>query len=363
VIDAGGSFAPGQVYVALSRLTGLQGLVLRSRINPAAISTDPRVVAWTEGQVDVSKAEQQLEQEQLAYIGDSLRKVFQWSRLEEQIRDHYTGYAHRKIPEKEKAVMLGRQWLDKVVAQQETAQKFSRQLEQLLPDAERDGYRQLAQRVAAAAAFFAGALDDGLILPLQAHIADLRVKKGVKKYLQEVQAVKQVCVRKKQQVEDALQLVRGLQNGIDTGKLLSGWQEGRKKKEEAASTAGAASATGPASQGTVAGKPQKGDSNRISLGLYKEGIAITEIATRRALSVSTVESHLASFISTGEIGIGELVPKHKIEPIAAAIKELGAAALGPIKGRLGDSYTFGEIRAVLLHLKHTEQTATPSAGF
>ncbi len=31
VIDAGASFAPGQVYVALSRLTGLEGLVLRSQ--------------------------------------------------------------------------------------------------------------------------------------------------------------------------------------------------------------------------------------------------------------------------------------------------------------------------------------------
>jgi ATP-dependent DNA helicase RecQ len=70
--------------------------------------------------------------------------------------------------------------------------------------------------------------------------------------------------------------------------------------------------------------------------------------------VSTVESHLASFIATGEVAIGELVPKHKIEPIAAAVKALGGAALGPIRGRLGDEYTFGEIKAVLVHLKRAE---------
>ena len=368
VIDAGGSFAPGQVYVALSRLTGLQGLVLRSRITPAAISTDPRVVAWTEGQVDASSAAAQLEQEQLAFIGDSLLKVFQWSRLAEQLRDHYTGYAHRKIPDKEKAVSLGRQWLDRVIVQQETAQKFSRQLEQLLPGAERDGYRQLGQRVEAAAAYFAGALDTELISPLQAHIADLRIKKGTKKYLQEIQAVKQTCVRKKQQVEDALQLVRGLQKGIETGQLLSGWQESRKHPTDGHPatehptdsrsatkhpTVSPATTRRPATD-PAAGKPQKGDSHRISLGMYKEGIPIQEIASRRGLTMSTVETHLASFIFTGEIAIGDLVPEHKIPPILSAIKELGGAALGPIRGRLGDDYSFGEIRAVLTHLKHTE---------
>jgi ATP-dependent DNA helicase RecQ len=88
--------------------------------------------------------------------------------------------------------------------------------------------------------------------------------------------------------------------------------------------------------------------------MYKEGIPIQEIASRRGLTMSTVETHLASFIFTGEIAIGDLVPKHKIAPILSAIKELGGAALGPIRGRLGDDYSFGEIRAVLTHLKHTE---------
>src|SRR5690606_213281 len=37
IIDAGKAFAPGQVYVALSRLTALSGLVLKSPISSTAI--------------------------------------------------------------------------------------------------------------------------------------------------------------------------------------------------------------------------------------------------------------------------------------------------------------------------------------
>lgn len=46
VADLGNSFAAGQVYVALSRCTSLQGLVLASMITPSDIRTDHRVEAF-----------------------------------------------------------------------------------------------------------------------------------------------------------------------------------------------------------------------------------------------------------------------------------------------------------------------------
>jgi hypothetical protein len=357
IIDAGASFAPGQVYVALSRLTNIGGLVLRSRILPYSISTDPRVVAYTENKVAEGALEQQLEQEQISFISDSLLKAFQWSRLVGQVQSNYAEYGQRQIPDKINAIESGRQLLDKVTTQQATAIKFSRQLEQLLPAAEGDGYRQLQLRMEAAAGYFVKALEEDLIAPLQEHIAEMRIKQKAKKYVQTLQSLRTVCIRKKQLIEEALQLVSGLQKGVDTSNLLSGVQENRKSREteipepDTIDKPGSAGNDGSFPGPRVGTRPQKGDTNRTTLRLYKEGVPIAEIATRRGLTQTTVESHLASFLSTGEIDIKELVPEHKMERITAIINEIGGSALGPMKSKLGDNFSFGEIRAMMSYLR------------
>jgi hypothetical protein len=328
----------------------LEGLVLRSRIPSSSISTDPRVVFYVEDRQS-EPAEEQLEQEQLAFIGETLRKAFQWDRLVEQLQDHYTGYAHRKLPDRDAAVLLSKQWLDRCQAQQEVANKFLRQLEQLLPAAEQDGYRQLAERTAAAAGYFIKQLETELIDPLQEHIGELRGKAKLKKYIQEVQVLKGVVARKKQQVEDAVKIVEGLRNGVKTTELLSGLGNERKSREGAASEAAVAG---------VAVKAHRGDSNKLSLQLFREGKTIGEIAAQRELTASTIESHLASFIFTGEVEVKELVAEAKVEVILGIIKEIGPNAIGPIKSRLGDGYSFGEIRAVVSYFKFTKKASLGS---
>ena len=366
VIDAGSSFAPGQVYVALSRLTSLHGLVLRSRIHPSSISTDPRVVAFTDSRMAAEAIGQQLEYEQLSYISSTLLKTFDWTRLTAQVQDHYIGYAHRQFPGRIAAMELSKDWLDSTVTQQETAQKFTRQLEQLLATAEADGYRQLHSRTTAATAWFIRSLDDQLLTPLGQHIGEMRIKQKTKKYLQELQALKSVFLRKRQQVEDAAQLVTGLQKGVDTTRLLNGLEASRKDRDAhvdrdthettlaktpASSAAGKPSSAGkhssPAKPSSASAKPQKGDSPRITLQLYKEGLSVADIATRRSMALTTVEGHLASFIPTGEIDVRQLVPEQKIAPILSVIREIGGSALGPMKSKLGSDYSFGEIKAVL----------------
>lgn len=47
VIDAGRAFAPGQVYVALSRCTSLNGIVLKSNISDSGLHIDDRIIEFS----------------------------------------------------------------------------------------------------------------------------------------------------------------------------------------------------------------------------------------------------------------------------------------------------------------------------
>lgn len=50
IADIGNSFASGQAYVALSRCTSFEGLVLLSPVTPASIRTDPRVLEFAKAE-------------------------------------------------------------------------------------------------------------------------------------------------------------------------------------------------------------------------------------------------------------------------------------------------------------------------
>jgi hypothetical protein len=70
-----------------------------------------------------------------------------------------------------------------------------------------------------------------------------------------------------------------------------------------------------------------------------------------------VEGHLASFIFKGEVVVKEFVGEKNVEANQAVIKKIGPRALGPIRGRLGDTYSYGEIRAVVSHFKYVNKTS------
>jgi ATP-dependent DNA helicase RecQ len=90
-----------------------------------------------------------------------------------------------------------------------------------------------------------------------------------------------------------------------------------------------------------------GESRQISLQMFKQGKSIGEIAAIRKYVESTIEGHLASFIQTGEVNIYDLVPEHRVTQILDVVKQVGGNSAVPIKERLGEDFSFGEIRTVM----------------
>ncbi|MCL1943108.1 MAG: helix-turn-helix domain-containing protein [Candidatus Azobacteroides sp.] len=83
--------------------------------------------------------------------------------------------------------------------------------------------------------------------------------------------------------------------------------------------------------------------------MFREGKTVEDIAVERNLAISTIEGHLSSFVRTGEIAVGELVPEEKVKVILPLIQEIGEGSLSTVKHQLSNDYTYGEIRAVLNH--------------
>jgi ATP-dependent DNA helicase RecQ len=93
----------------------------------------------------------------------------------------------------------------------------------------------------------------------------------------------------------------------------------------------------------------------VTLELYNQGRSIEEIAQERNLQPSTIWSHLAEMIETGEaVDVRRILSAEHQAAITAAWQEVGGEALKPVKEALGDDYAYGEIRLVRA-LMRTEQ--------
>ena len=79
IIDAGEAFAPGQVYVALSRCTNLGGLVLQSRIRSSSLISDERIIRFSQNSASSNQLQQELADSRKNYQQTILLSTFDFS--------------------------------------------------------------------------------------------------------------------------------------------------------------------------------------------------------------------------------------------------------------------------------------------
>jgi hypothetical protein len=186
-VDAASSFAPGQVYVALSRCTSLDGIVLRSKIHSGSIRTDERVLAFASAEVGAGDLGQLLGTEQALYLQKQLLQAFNLESVQKRIDEFAASLLRRNIPEKHKATLLFSEIAEEVTRQQEVARKFERQLNELLIRVRETGdVSTLKARVSAAVPYFTSAIDAKVHSPIVDHVAYMRNKNKVRKYMKEL---------------------------------------------------------------------------------------------------------------------------------------------------------------------------------
>lgn len=92
------------------------------------------------------------------------------------------------------------------------------------------------------------------------------------------------------------------------------------------------------------------NTREVSLALFNQGKTIAEIARERKLSTTTVEGHLAYYVSVGELDVFKLVDEDTYVAIERVVKAEKVKTLTDAKNKLGDDFSYTQIKMVLADL-------------
>lgn len=93
-------------------------------------------------------------------------------------------------------------------------------------------------------------------------------------------------------------------------------------------------------------KPKReiGETYKTSYTMFTNGKSIAEIALERGLNESTIYGHLSQYVMNGALKLEQLLSKEKIEVLGKFYAENSDILLSDAKSKLGDDYSFGELR-------------------
>lgn len=337
IIDAGQSFAAGQVYVALSRLTSISGLILHSRISIKGIEMPEVVLEFCKQAIAAPRLEEILKIEEHHFAQEQLLNWFSLEKETEAWSLFYSSYASKGMERKLEARAWCGARIDVLERMLSTSKSFRNQLKRYMypqPD-----YKSMQERVHAAKDWFDQQLQAGLLQPIRSHYQEYMGHARSKKYLKELQELEAQLLNLKKRWQQAQQLVDGLASGVNMGAITFD-----TPREESGLSDLAALAVKKENE-----KPKsvKGASFKASLELFRAGNSVAEIAQQRGFTEGTIYSHLTQFIASGEVSLEEFMKPEEIELIKEAYQELGAAApAGTIKESLPSFISYTMIRMV-----------------
>ncbi len=349
IIDFADAFAAGQAYVALSRLTSLDGLLLASPVPSRTFDADGSIISFSENKKSAEELKRELEIGTLLFAQDEVEKTFLVKPLSGLFHSIIISIKEGKGKSKKvEHIPWLEQQKNEIEAIDEVGQKFINQLKSNRAFESKEKLKYLSERLGKAQDYFVPALQkvsEGILN----HAKEVSEESGNKKYVGELEAVEAAIRSKVKAIFKLSKLIESItENSIldkQTARNPEQDQLGQAIRQDFAEFTGTKSRR-------KKDKPKKErepmiPSRDITLELLKSGMAIDEIAIERGFAKSTIEGHLAWFVEQGLLDASQLVEPKKMEMIFEALKVVQSSNLGDIMAVLGDEVTYSDLRFVL----------------
>ncbi|WP_316842012.1 ATP-dependent RecD-like DNA helicase [Pedobacter gandavensis] len=232
IIDAGNSFVSGQVYVALSRVRTLNGLILRSKINKESLRSNLEVLNYMKiGNVD--SLTDFLAAAQERYIIHLFSNAFSFNELTESFEKLTADHEIMKSTDPEFRSMIGN-LSRSIEALQGVSLRFQSQLRQLQKESGLTDPTAIHTRMDAAYNYFAKELTLQVINLLNKHIRTKPKNKSDQKLVALFTQHRLVADHKIFKIRAATEIASKAANWENQHELMKKIQEVLKKKASAA---------------------------------------------------------------------------------------------------------------------------------
>ncbi len=320
IIDAGKSFASGQVYVALSRCRTLEGIVLKSKITADVIFSDHRVEEFQSETNANEKVEEILQSEKFDFAVQKVLRRTDCSWIRADVEKWYNAALVSKNIDKEKAKALYFGLKNDSTQLLKVFEKFEKVLLQKTKKhlVGEDLWSDVETKSEGAVNFFFQQVNEKIFENLKQFYAETKGIKGLKQFNEDMRVF--------------LDDVKEYLDDLKTTKLLEKNLFKASKETE------------------VSLAVNKKPSQVLSFELFQNGKTIPEIAKERGLVNETIYGHLAKYAEQGNLDLSRVIPKEKIKIFEKEFKrESEEKSLGEWRKSLTEDFQFYEIRILINH--------------
>ena len=356
IFDVSQVFVAGQLYVALSRLRSLQGMVLLEPIALNGIQNSHDVMQYANNKADETQLTETLKLERKIFVRDFIVNSFDWSEFEQSLRKHVYEYRDKAVSkEASKEYSWGKPFLETQKELTILANKFLNQLNAAFQTEVLD-LKFVNARLNAATAYFLPLLKEQHKL-LIANIETIKKQKRAKTYFNELVELDDALTTLILQVFKASSFIQCIieEKEINKESLQTAESQNYKRllRESVIAELGSKNLIADDTDFSYYELPKKKKkSNETKKSTFEETFeiwektkSVAEIAKERKLTPSTIMGHMGRLVAQGRVAVEEVIgPKRLLELNRLLLDMSTDDTAGQIKEKLGEKISWDELR-------------------